>query len=529
MTSSLTSRPFALIKSVGLAVTAVAVVIFLASCTLIPLPKMTSAPKAPPSAELLKRSNNATVAAWEVPLDPIGQPVVADGVAVVYGKTSGGITAYAFSAADGKQLWTNPVHPGLGAPGIPLEPALTTTDSGSAAAVFLMPAGTPAENFGMAWWTTPVAVELKTGRVVYRGDSQLIETRPTACENKKDMCFTAFDPKAQLSRQHRVSLATAQDDSGDTLNPLSGNYRLVGESLYSVVENGIESIARVHEGKKVWSADIQEVFGRGATTNLGWNFQYSEKLDLYVGSVGLNPTGENDYDLLKDKQFSVKLTDQQAVGFQASTGKVLWTAKSAHVWCANLVGTASSKLNGSGDGLPVRCEYTQGSMEYPSGKLANAKAKAVGYDPLSGMAAWQTEAVDVEYENQPLVPASNRGDAVLAETPGGVKLVDTRNGISRDVAASEVFLCLKDTQYALPPNGPYADMPRGDTGMGSTVSFPCNGTGKIAPSLTIGTLQDINTTDNGMAVVSLETKISGYRLQQTAGIDAGTRNRGTTP
>lgn len=529
MISSLTSRPLAIIRSIGLGVTAVAVVIFLSSCTLIPLPKMTSAPKAPPSAELLKRSHNAITAAWEVPLEPIGQPVVADGVAVVYGKTSNGITAYGFSAADGRQLWTNPVHPGLGAPGIPLEPALTTTDAGSAAAVFLMPASTPIDNFGTAWWTTPVAVELKTGRVLYRGESQLVETRPTACEDRKDICFTGFDPETQLSRQHRVKLATGQDDFGDSLNPLTGNYRLIGEGLFSVVENGKESIARVHEGKKVWSADIQEVFGRGATTNLGWNFQYSEKLDLYVGSVGFKPTGENDYDLLKDKQFSVKLTDQQAVGFQASTGKVLWTAESAHVWCANLVGAAASQLNGNGNGLPIRCEYTQGSMEYPSGKLVNAKAKAVGYDPLTGMAAWQTEAVDVEYENQPLVPASNRGDAVLVETPKGVKLVDTQTGISREVAASEVFLCLKGTQYALPPNGPYADLPKGDTGLGSVVSFPCNGTGKIAPSLTLGTLQDINSTDNGMAVVSLETKISGYSLQQSAGIEAGTRKGGTTP
>ena len=43
-------------------------------------------------------------------------------------------------------------------------------------------------------------------------------------------------------------------------------------------------------GEVLWEVEIEKVFGKGATTDLGWHFIYSEKLDLYVGSVGINPT-----------------------------------------------------------------------------------------------------------------------------------------------------------------------------------------------------------------------------------------------
>lgn len=105
-----------------------------------------------------------------MPLDAIGQPVVADGVALVYASTPRGVNAHAFSVADGKQLWTQPVHPGLDAPSVPpLEPVVTRTAAGKSAAIFLQATAPPPNNSGYEWWTTPVAFDLSSGKELYRG------------------------------------------------------------------------------------------------------------------------------------------------------------------------------------------------------------------------------------------------------------------------------------------------------------------------------------------------------------------------
>lgn len=357
-----------------------------------------------------------------------------------------------------------------------------------------------------------MALDLKTGKEVYRGTPQLVETRPAKCDDGVDMCFTSLDTTMEHSTNHRVDLATGKDLSGRAASPMSGNFRRLGEGLYSEVDKGIETIVRVENGVKMWSRNVEEMFGPRSSTNFGWIFQYSEKLDLYIGSVGFNPTDETDYEKLMDKSFSMNLTDHKTVGFRAATGRVLWTADASEVWCSNTVGKSATKLEG-GDGLPVRCEYTQGVMNFPSGKYQNAKAKLVGYDPMSGKAAWETEAVVIKYDGDLLVPTSSRGDTVLAGTPTGVKLLDTQTGTSHAVSNKDVFLCWKGTKYDLPPDGPYADLPEGDTGMGSVTSFPCNKNGKVVPALSFGALNDVSTTNMGMAIISLEGKVAGYKLR----------------
>lgn len=448
---------------------------------------------------------------WDLTVNPIAQPVVADGIALVYASDDNGPKALAVSVADGNELWSQPIHPGIAAPGVELEPEVTKSASGLSAAVFLQPAPAPTNNGGITWWTAPVAVDLKTGQEIYRGEAQLVSSRPAACEDEKDLCFTSMAVTTGQTVEHRVDLATGTERTGADVNPLTGNFRLVGDGLYSVVESGTEMLARVSDGKKLWAVDVQSLFGPGATTNFGWTFHYSRKLDLYVGTVGSNPTTETDYAKLMREGFTVDLTKRKTVGFRASSGEVLWTADSAESWCSSSLGKTATKLE-DGNALPVRCEYTQGNLKLPAGTYENAMAKLVGYDPLTGTAGWQTEPMAVDDVKDLLIPTAGRGDTVLAGNNEGLKLISTESGDSRAATSEDVFLCSTPAKYPLPANPPFPALPEDNMGSGGDTSFPCNKDGTEVQSLTAGALSDIDARDSGVAVLALTGKVSGYKL-----------------
>ncbi|MFJ4167889.1 hypothetical protein ACIPY3_00115 [Paenarthrobacter sp. NPDC089714] len=508
MSSASTARGRKRFKLLGVGLAAVGALL-LSSCVALPLPGMPKAtPTSPaPTKAPDARNTETTTAAWELPLEPLGQPVVSDGVALVYAKVSGGVEAHAIAVSTGKELWKQPVHPGIGAPAIPLEPALTKTEAGQTAAIFLQAATPPADNGGTSWWTTPVAVDLKTGKELFRGRAELVTTPPFACDDHVDLCFISLDD-ASLSVEHWIDLTSGEDLSGPDINPLTGNFRPVGKGLYSVVTGATESLARVSYGEVLWQLDVEKIFGKGATTDLGWYFTYSEKLDLYVGSLGYNPT-DKDAAKLWETTLSIDLRDAfKTVGFRASSGRVLWSSPGSHVMCARSMGTAATKFEG-GDAFPIRCEYTEGFVDYPSGNYRGSRGKVVGYDPQTGDSKWESKPVDVNWYSHGMLPSVNRGDQVMAGTFWDSNLIDTRTGKFRSKTTFEdVFVCLKETDFDVPPNAPY----KSATAAGGFTAFPCTKGGTAVPSFTYGALTDVDTTDNGIAVISLEGKVAGYKL-----------------
>ncbi|WP_159733310.1 outer membrane protein assembly factor BamB family protein [Arthrobacter sp. 9V] len=511
MIQSRSSRFPARITSVKGGVAALAAALLLSACTMIPLPGKPAATTSPSSPAPVSRNTGTATAAWEVPLEPIGQPVVADGVALVYATTPTGVNAHAFSVADGKQLWTQPVHPGLEAPAVSLEPVVTRTAGGRSAAIFLQTTAPPPNNSGLEWWTAPVALDLGTGKELYRGRAELISTRPFACEGLQDMCFISFD-QASRTVEHWVDLESGDDISGPEINPLTGTFRPVGKGLYSVVAGGSETLAHFSHGEVTWEKDIETLFGKGASTDLGWHFIYSEKLDLYVGSVGVNTTGFAP-DKYAEQTFSLNLRETtRTVGFRASSGRVLWTSEGSQLECAKTMGTAASKLEG-GEALPVRCEYVDGFVEFPAETYRGAHSKVVGYDPLTGASVWESKPVELHsWGVSGLIPTASHGDFVITGHYADSSLLDTRTGTPRGASFEDGFVCWEETFYTVPPNGPRKDQPGGNIAAGSHIAFPCLKSGSPAPALTYGALTDVSTTENDLAVISFKGKVAGYKL-----------------
>ena len=486
----------------------------LSACTMLPLPfPAAGTPSGPPaSAAVPDRNKETTTAAWEVALEPLGQPVVADGVALVYAKGSAGVEAHALSVATGKELWTQPVHPGYDAPGNPLKPAVTRTASGRSAAIFLQAAEAPADiHSDVAWWTSPVAFDLGTGKELYRGRPEVVSTRPFACDELFDMCFIAFDEAAN-SIEHWVDLETGEESGGADINELTGFFQPVGKELYAVEKDGVQKLAHVSYGDVLWQVEVEKVFGKGASTDFAWQFTYSEALDLYVGSVGINPTGVEP-EKFTEQSLSLKLREStKTVGIRASSGRVLWTADGSTLECSKTMGLEDTKL-GTGTALPVRCEYVDGYIEFPAGKYRGVQSKAVGYDPLTGDAVWESKPEFVySWDDYGVIPSASHGEFLITGTLYDSSLMDTRTGEPRGAGFDDVFVCWKNATYKVPPNGPYKDNPGGDIAAGAQTAFPCIKSGSPAPAFTYGALTDVTTTDHDMVVISLERKVVGYTL-----------------
>ncbi len=456
MIQSQSARFLARWKPVLSGIVAVGVASLLSACTMIPLPGGNpAATTPPPSTSPVERSTEITTAAWEVPLDAIGQPVVADGVALVYASTPRGVNAHAFSVADGKQLWTQPVHPGLDAPSVPpLEPVVTRTAAGKSAAIFLQATAPPPNNSGYEWWTTPVAFDLSSGKELYRGRAELVSTRPFACDELQDMCFIAFD-ETFGTVEHWVDLESGDNLSGPEVNPLTGNFRPVGKELYSVLSGGVETLAHVSYGEVLWEVELGSIFGKGATTDMGWHFTYSEKLDLYVGSVGINPTNFAPGGEFAEQTFSLNLREStKTVGFRASSGRVLWTADGSQLECAETVGTASSKLEEGGTLFLFVASTSTAPLNFPQGNTW-ADIRKWWATIITGEAAWESKPVEVHsWETTGLIPSAGHGDFVIAGTYYSSALLDARTGKPSGASFDDAFVCTKATTYTLPPNGP---------------------------------------------------------------------------
>jgi len=494
-----------------LAAITLAAAMLLSSCTLIPLPGKPAATTPPASPAPVTRNTETTTAAWEVPLEPLGQPVVADGVALVYASTPTGVNAHAFSVADGKQLWTQPVHPGYEQLSVPLEPVISRTASGRNAAIFLQAASAPAGlGTDVEWWTAPVAFDLSTGKELYRGRAELVSTRPFACDGLFDLCFIAFDENSQ-SVEHWVAIESGKESGGASVNPLTGFFQPVGKELYSVVEDGVEKLARVSFGKIQWQVEMEKIFGKGASADFGRHFTYSEKLDLYVGSVGINPTDFKPDELTK-QSVSMNLREStKTVGFRASSGRVVWTADASTLDCSKTMGVEATRLE-AGDAFPIRCEYTDGFIEFPAGKYRSAQSKVVGYDPLTGSVAWESKPVYVySWTEFGLIPSASHGEFLIAGTFWDSSLLDTRTGAPRGASFEDGFVCWKSVWYTPPPHGPYEGQP-GNVGAGTQTAFPCLKGGSATLAFTYGALTDVSAPGQDTAVISLEGKLAGYKL-----------------
>lgn len=500
----------------------------LASLALLPLVLTTACTESPESPEASASSNtqNAKSTAaeaiaprspekikpvWTKKLEPIGQPVLQDGVALVITGEGQLMELVALNVKNGKELWRKDYHPGHVPHGIHTSPNIAKDAKGRTRAIFLQHGKIPGQDLGTYDWTVPVAVDLKTGKEIFRGkSSEVINNRPEECDDGTDLCYQRWSPVDGDRELVHIDLATRHIKYGNDAGPLGQEFQPIGDRGLNTVWSKPEQIARVDKGKVLWKKTMESVFGKGASASWGWTFDYSKKKDVLIGAVGISPRPElSEEEFNKLKSYTVDLTDDVLAGFDATTGKVLWKVKGSDPWCTSGLDTSSTLLH-DGKSYPVRCEYLSGTYKVPGdGTFRKAKARLVGYDPTTGKTVWKTKTVQVTKGGQLLQNIAGRGDYVLTGKPGGNLVVDATNGKARKASTDESFFCTTTGTYALPIEQGEDSLSRAN---GSLLLSSCTSTGKKAKGYTVGAVKDVDNTETGMTLVAEEGRVVAFKL-----------------
>ncbi|WP_417220458.1 PQQ-binding-like beta-propeller repeat protein [Arthrobacter sp.] len=487
------------------------------ACTAAPEPPEASTSsgvqksKTTQAESIAPRSTEKIKPVWTKKLDPIGQPLLQDGVALVITGEGQLMELVALDVKSGKELWRKDYHPGHVAHGIYTSPSITEDAKGRARAIFLQHGKIPDQDLGTYDWTVPVAVDLKTGKEIFRGkSSEVANNRPGACNDGTDLCYQRWSPVDGDSELVHVDLVTRHIKYGHDAGPLGREFQPIGGGGLNTVWSTPERIARVDKDKVMWKKSTESVFGKGASASWGWAFDYFKKKDLFIGAVGISPRPElSDEEFDKLESYTVDLTHDVLAGIDATTGKVLWKAEGSDPWCTSGLEMSSTVLHG-GKSFPVRCEYLSGTYKVPSkGRFHHAKARLVGYDPTTGKTMWKTKTVKVTRGGQLLQSVAGRGEYVLTGKPGGNLVVDATTGKARKASTGETFLCTSTGTYALPVEQGEDSLARAN---GSLLLSSCTSTGKKAKGYTVGAVKDIDNTEHGMTLISEEDRVSGFKL-----------------
>lgn len=490
------------------------------ACTAPPTPPDSPAASSPhkppkdpatPRQPIAPRSTERIEPVWTKKLEPIGQPVLRDGVALIITGEGQLMDLVALDVESGKELWRKDYHPGDVPSGIVNGPSIAEDDEGRTRAVFLERNTIPEDDWGSYNWTVAVAVDLKTGKEVYRGkSSELVNNRPGECDDGTDLCYRRWRLSDGTLELVRVDLATGRVRHGKEAGPLGGAAQPIGAGGLVAVWGEPQQIARADKDKVLWKKNMKSVFGSGATTSWGWSFDYLEKKNLFIGAVGIRPRPDLDDEKFNElDSYTIDATDQMIAGIDATTGKVRWRARGSHPWCRSNLGTSGTRFY-DGKAYPVRCEFLSGSLQVPgNNKYRQAKARLVGYDPLTGKAAWKSKPVEITRIDELFTATAGRGDYVLTGGSGGNMVIDTTSGHSRKAAAHETFFCTSRAFYNLPIE-PDEDSPT--HGSGGRLYMSCTATGKKAKGYTVGAVTDADNTEEGTTVVAEEGRILGFRL-----------------
>ncbi|GAA1358621.1 hypothetical protein GCM10009596_12250 [Arthrobacter rhombi] len=483
------------------------------ACTASPEPPGSStAPgaekKAPQTESIAPRSTGKIKPVWTRKLEPIGQPLLQDGVALIISGEGQLMELVALNVKNGKELWRKDYHPGHVPGGLPAVPEISEDRKGRTRVVFLQQGKIPTENAGSYRWTVPVAVDLRTGKLVHRGTtSEQVGSRPRACADGTDLCYMRFKQPDFDSEAVRIDLDTGHSQRGKTVSPLSDQFQPIHRQGLHVVFGEHERFAMVKNKKITWQKDIEKIFGAGASANRGFVVSKVPKKEIYVADLGIPGRSELRND--DSKKHKSKLTDHVLAGIDGATGKTKWKAKGAGTICSFYVGESATRL-GDGKAFPIRCDYLSGTydgvFDHP---YAKAKAQLVGYDPLSGKPAWKLKPVKITKRKQMLLETAGDGTYIVTGKSGGHRIVETTHGSSRAALSGETFFCIHSQEIRLPVE-PGEDRQR--TGTGGDLYASCTSTGKKAKGYTIGAVRDVDNTERGMTLISEEGRVSAFKF-----------------
>lgn len=435
---------------------------------------------------------------WQQPLDVIGQPVVADGVAVVLATRKKKLRLHAFDVATGEQLWTATSTPSMVGPGA-VHPSLVKRGKDTWVAHLSPPKDRTGPGHDLR------VADLRTGRGVARVRNHFFGTSPSPCHDGNDVCVLA-QGRGTEAGNHRLRVVektwVREPDGPSGTRVLDAS---IGLALSR--SEDAEKLVRVVDGKVAWRLPVTEAFPKGASTGYGWVFRHRAEANVLVGTV------VGGYEDADDESTVVRVSKLRVAGIDATTGDVLWRRKG--ILC---LGGPDGPDGRSRDDVDVRCRDTAVGKKVVDGpwRWSEVHATVEGFDPRTGRTTWSYDLG--AGARQPLATRQvvHAGvDQVAVVTHEGPVVLDLRDGSHRAPVEGEVFACPveKSFTYRWVDGNPDEDVAQN----GTDVVKACDAHGKpVNDPLGHHAVDAVAQRSGDLRLVSIEGALVAYSAEPSA-------------
>lgn len=423
---------------------------------------------------------------WVVDDSPVSQPVVIDGVVAVLVKSGKSLEAVAFDAKSGDELWRQPAHPGLQAPGV--VPSITKVNGSFA---FHAPV------FSDVWMSRNITVRPRDGQTLSQSSRQRWYGLE-ACGD--DMCSTAFDAEGAATR-YRIS-SSSEEETEDRAVPAGSQKVGGGLHLNQGAEGEDDTIYRLDDDEELWSADSSQLVSSNSTSRTGWYFTDPDAAE-HVATISL---GSRRGESLPQRDWRSLNQDNLQVGVDKRTGKRLWERRGYTNLCAPNVDL---------DEWPIRCRTTgEGRMDPATGEweTRNTKTTFEGFDPESGDATWTADIGSSQSWSDTKFMVVLGRDWVAFDTDDGRRALNLSSGKVDTPETELVGACSEASYWTF--EEPYSDDPD-DTGrrVGTEVVTPCSeeeGADADPQALPAGVLSHVGVEDDNRYFVVTDSGLAAY-------------------
>ncbi|NJC24108.1 outer membrane protein assembly factor BamB [Arthrobacter pigmenti] len=481
----------------------------------------TPAPEAAERSQTIESLTLTPETAWSVELDLIGQPQVAQGIAVVHVRApEDRMHLVAFDVETGKKLWRTFVAPSWGSSNRKWEPVLVETRSGIAVVAYVEPS--PDElsgDYAAAWSTSVVVADAKTGKELTRSPRQTLDSRPSTCSDGTDLCYTELPPGSDGVVAHRIVLDDAPDIIEDTGNPLAGfEHAFLADGVYLRYDSRGEYLGRIVDGKKLWEKHLERFVGEGYDPYYGYSWLNSEVENLLILSVERSYEADRWRDTKYEEGDYVPrdLGSRKQVAINTESGEIMWASAGRDSRCLDRWGALSNEDEHGK--LALRCVYDGTGTydsEHNSFNYSNLQITVERFDPLTGETKWSHEypVKDPNGAIDDLVAV--RGNVLLTASKGNPALLDVTTGEVTVAEPDMVFACAKPTRFTYRQRRGEDYPPYVSSGGG--LFAPCDAAGDpVEAELSLSAVTTVGQAAESLTLVGLEGRLVAFKTPAEA-------------
>lgn len=373
---------------------------------------------------------------WKVPTNLVGDPQVVDGTIVSYIRVKQQLRVAAWRLSDGHQLWSAAAETSATTPGVELSVDTVSVGDTSYVAYLTKKKGET--------WRRLVVADVRTGP--RNGAAPMVvwpSSSPSACTDGKAFCmqgYREFAPNKQVNLRINPLAPALTTDHADGV---PANSRSIGNQIFATharAPKGVEKLGRMVNDKVLWQRPYAEVFGKGASSDHGW-----EWLDEHDGIIVGMGTPQRCKATHKSGKWvmTCDATRARMVGLNQNTGETVWSVDGFD-YCP----TAARMETPTGDRI-IACVNKVAKTIYGAKKnqwtlrsrVRHTELVAIGQQ--TGEILWRTDLGTETGEGSDNYFVTSP-DRMAMTVNGKTSVYDLATGAATPADATTSLMCLRD-------------------------------------------------------------------------------------